>query len=186
MQPFNQKKAENSLNAYIQVLLKPRTPEQVKQKNVFFAYIKRLLTQFHLYSTDIDEVINEAYIRASKYVQKDNKEIESYEALLKRICSRVTQEMRRKQKLHLDYDYLESKISRDDHYCQILIDLELLESFWQKFPLIDRKIIIWKNMDGLPWKEITKKLQQESYEVTEQALKKRYQRALVRLREKLN
>jgi hypothetical protein len=59
-----QKTTDPQLHAYLLTLLKPKTPNQLKQSNYFFAYVKRLLKQNNLADIDADEVLDESVLRS--------------------------------------------------------------------------------------------------------------------------
>ncbi|MEA5533034.1 hypothetical protein [Crocosphaera sp. XPORK-15E] len=99
------KPTDKSLQTYLSTLLKPKTPEQVKQSNYFFAYIKRSLQQNYLADVDAHEVLDESVLRLIRYMNKHKTEVKSYEAILKRISLNVIREMSRKQKLKQRVDY---------------------------------------------------------------------------------
>jgi hypothetical protein len=76
------KPTDPKLQTYLFTLLKPKTPNQLKQSNYFFAYIKRLLKQNNLADVDADEVLDESVLRLIQYQNKHQTEVKSYEALI--------------------------------------------------------------------------------------------------------
>ncbi|MDJ0661489.1 MAG: hypothetical protein QNJ42_18670 [Crocosphaera sp.] len=155
------KPTDNSLNFYLLTLLKPKTPEQLKQSNYFFAYVKRLLRQHYLGDVDAHEVLSESVIRLIRYMNKYQTEVKNYEAILKRISLHVIYEISRKQrlKLRVDYDTIEhtltSKQSGGEQVYQTIDNLRLLDSLWKQLSPIDSELLILRIMRGLNWKTIS-------------------------------
>lgn len=180
------------LNSYLSALLKPKTSEQLKQSNYFFAYIKRLLKQNHLADIDADEVLNESVFRLIQYQNKHQTEVENYEALLKRISLNVIREMSRKQRLkqRVDYEAIADQLPCDksstERIYQMMDRQHLLKSFWQELSLTDRKILNLRIFEGQSWRMIAQVLSEQGIAYTVSSLRKRYERLVERLHQKMS
>ena len=87
----------------VEKILNPNTPGQRNKSNALFSYILRLIIQFNLFCIDVEEVINESYLRGIKYIDKTGEEIYLPEAFIKRTSLNVVREMSRKKKTVSDY-----------------------------------------------------------------------------------
>ncbi len=180
------------LALYLSTLLKPKTPEQVKQSNYFFAYIKRLLRQNHLEDVDAHEVLNESVFRLIGYINRHETEVKSYEAILKRISLNVIREMSRKQRLkfRVEYDSMEHQLTSNQSSCeqvyQTIDNLRSLDTLWKQLSPIDSEILILRIMRGLNWKTISTLFSNKKVSCTPSSLRKRYERLIKRLRQKMS
>ncbi len=186
------KPTDNTLTLYLSTLLKPKTPEQRKQSNYFFAYIRRLLRQNYLADVDAHEVLSESVLRLIRYMNKHQTEVKSYEAMLKTISLNVIREMSRKQRLKLRVDYdtiqhkLTSKQSGSEQVYQTIDNLRLLDSLWKQLSPLDSELLILRIMRGLNWKTISTLFSEKKVSCTPSSLRKRYERLIKRLRQEMS
>ncbi len=183
---------DNSLNCYLSTLLKPKTPEQLKQSNYFFAYVKRLLGQHYLADVDAHEVLSESVLRLICYKNKHKTEVQSYEAILKTISLNVIREMSRKQRLkfRVDYDTIEHKLtskqSGSEQVYKTIDNLRLLGTLWKQLSPIDSELLILRIMRGLNWKTSSTLFSEKKVSCTPSSLRKRYERLIKRLRQEMS
>ena len=186
------KPTDKPLALYLSTLLKPKTPEQLKQSNYFFAYIERLRRQHYLADIDAHEILSESVLRVICYTNKHQTEVKSYEAILKTISLNVIREMSRKQrlKLRVDYDSIEHKLTSKQSGCeqvyQTIDDLRLLDTLWKQLSPLDSELLILRIMRGLNWKTISTSFSEKNVSCTPSSLRKRYERLIKRLRQKMS
>jgi|GEM_PF-3502684 DNA-directed RNA polymerase specialized sigma24 family protein len=192
--PVQSNQARKFFESEISRLLNPKNEEEKAASNAFFAYIKRLIYQFNLYTAEPYEITSEAYIRAINFIKTREEEIKSPVAFMKGISVNVIREMSRKQ-IHsspVEPKELESKVKLDDFNTNLVYEdfynssSNSLKAAIQTLNSKDRKIIFLWKVEELPWKEVVKKLSSSGETLNIASARKRGQRALERLRKELN
>lgn len=192
--PIHFTQAKKSFESEISRLLNPKNEKEKAASNAFFAYIKRLINQFDLYTATPDDIISEAYIRAVNFIKTREVEIKSPEAFMKTISVNVIREMNRKQIKFssLEPNELELKVKLDDFSTNLVYEdcynsnSNSIKVAIQKLNPIDRKIIFLWKVEELSWKEVVKELSSSGENLNVVSARKRGQRALERLRKELN
>ena len=182
----------NFLESEISAVLHPKTERQRKEAKLLFSYVYRLIKQFRLHSVDIEEVLNESFLRAIKYVEKEGKYIKNFPGFIRRTSLNVVREMKRSQKKYLvvDYDYLQNipainlvnELNCEDYSQsqQQSLRLALDELTKQEYLIIS----LWK-INGYSWKEIVQELNSCDENVSLAAARKRGQRIWSKLTNKV-
>lgn len=152
------------------------------------AAVDRHLRQFHLSSqVEAYEIYHEAYLRGRKFIEGGGN-IYNPIAWLKGTAFKIVREKSRKQRKECPSDpqssVFDNLVSSDNHIER------RLDALWEAMAKLRRdnpemeKLIAWKLLDCLSWKEIRLRLIQELGEEapTEEALRQKGVRAKRRLR----
>jgi DNA-directed RNA polymerase specialized sigma24 family protein len=182
--------ARAKFDLVIQALLNPNNLEFEERKYyaVLVNYIKCRLRQFNLYHVTIDDVISESYIRGVKLLES-GQEIENPGAWIRVTSLNVIREMNRNRERQqlVSSNLREHKtlVKVNNSLVAEKVDdesLKLLELALQKLELKDYKIILWREIEGLSWKDVVRNLAAEGEIVSEVSARQRGRRALGRLR----
>jgi len=157
---------------------------QSSSGRLLFVFIALTLRAFHLQSLYNEAYsLNESYIRGALFLGRGG-EIRILSAWLKKTCYHIIRELHREQQRTqpLDDYLLDTQVSP---IAPESIEAELI-SLREAFKLLepeDQLLLNLKITHGLPWKKIREIFKQEDLgDFTEQALRKRKERALIRLR----
>lgn len=147
------------------------------------SYIRRTLRQYGLAGIyNESDIFNEAYIRGITYTLK-GEEIKSPKAWMRKTAFHIISELSRDSKRCglLDHDCPDNPLVDEE---AIDLDLQTVRAALDELSPEDRRIIKLKAIEGLSWKEVQQQLV-EIGEVhqTEEALRKRGQRAMQKLRD---
>jgi hypothetical protein len=161
-------------------LLRP----QSSSGRLLFAFIARNLRAFHLQSFYNEAyILNESYIRGAILLH-DGGEIRILPAWLNKTCYNIIRELQREQTRTqtLDDYMLETQISPIAPE-SLEVELMLLSKAFEHLELKDQRLLNLKIIHGFSWKKIHEIFKEEGIgNFTEQALRKRKERALIRLR----
>lgn len=177
-----------TIGQFAETVLNPKSIDDQKTSRSLMAYVRRLVKQFNLNSTDVEEVLNEAFLRAFR--KHKNESIEFPKALMRTFCYNVVREMNRGQQKYVTAeDWLEGipNPEKDDSIIESLNieKTKKLKHLLKNLSPVDSKIIdFWSQ--GYSDREITEKLALLEKSMTITNLKKRRQRLIARLQRKVN
>ncbi|NEQ08309.1 MAG: sigma-70 family RNA polymerase sigma factor [Moorea sp. SIO4E2] len=150
--------------------------------------IKKNLRQFNFPDDQIDEVINETYLRGIKFLES-GQEIKNPKAWTRVTSLYVIREMSREQKKEQLWDshLIEHQKALEDSHSLSSANsedenLKLLELALQKLEPKDYKLIVLRHIEGLSWQQVVSHLASNGEVVTESSARQRGNRALKRLR----
>lgn len=152
---------------------------------LMFAFVGRELRAFRLSSLYRESyVLNEAYIRGRNTIQKGGT-IRHSGAWLRGTAFRIIRELSREHQktVSLQESFLENQpvISTEE----LQSDLATLRMAFQLLPLEDQELLYQKIVEDVSWREIRETLRLRGYgDFSEATLRKRKERALIRLRKK--
>ena len=178
-----------ALSNYLSRVLAADAPDS--DRSLLF-FIRRKLLQYNLEeSFTIDDILHEAFIRTQKTIQ-NGKAIQSIPAWMNRVCFNIIREKNRECRSRQNLDQqLRLELSTDDDiesFFEVSIDkIGVLLSAWESLKESDQEILTLKYIEKRSWKEIATRISKsESKKISEQAIRKRGERALSRLRESFN
>jgi DNA-directed RNA polymerase specialized sigma24 family protein len=155
---------------------------------LMYAFIRRTLQQFHLQSNYREAcILNEAYLRGLRQIRRGQL-IHNAPAWLRSTSYNIIRELKRDQQkaVSLQDQMLEMQpapVASDD----LEDDLATLRLAFQLLSKSDQKLLNLKIVDGYSWGEIRAILDQQGYGDHDEAkLRKRKERALIRLRKKFH
>lgn len=158
--------------------------EQLYKENYMYFYKKA----YSILKNDADskDAVNDAFVKSYRYIDKFSKkkcpEIRNY---FVNIVKSVSINMKKRQNKIIFSEYSDELIDSVafsegvDTILERQIEYESLNSLLSDLSEIEKNIIEFKIIDGLTFREIS-----EKYGISEEAVKKRYQRILKKLREK--
>lgn len=155
---------------------------------LLYVFVRRTLQAFHLSGTYKEAfVLNETYLRGISQIHK-GEVIKNLPAWVRKTAYNVVRELKRDQQKAVPFEehqhVLEadqSSISSED----LEDDLATLRMAFQLLDPQDQKLLNLKVVEGLSWREIREILYREGRgDHTESVLRKRKERALLRLRKK--
>jgi RNA polymerase sigma factor (sigma-70 family) len=165
--------------AEIYCLLQAESP----RARSLLSYIRRTLRQYGLAGTYAEsDIFNEAYIRGITYILKGG-EIRSPKAWMRTTAFHIISEWSRYAKRYRSLDYGCTEIPSAEEKA-IDLDIRTVYAALRKLAPEDRRIIRLKAVEGLSWKEVQQQLvEMGEHHQTEEALRKRGQRAMQKLRD---
>ena len=163
------------------------------ESNSLWISVRRKLSQFNLSNSFTEaQILSEAYYRGINAID-EGKEIANPIAWMRLTCYNYISELSRAQKKNLQIDNHDEIIApereEDEEEEEGLLNRKkrkhkVVNKAFQNLPHLDQKIIKLKVIDGISFKEIRSQLKEQGEaDFTEQALRKRKQRAIKRLRE---
>lgn len=175
--------------------------EQILHNQYKFAshatYIKRLVKQYKLYTlVNVEEVFNEAYYRAIKYIEKTENRIIIPDAFMKRASLNIIREKQRKQSKNKgidansyqdiipDNEFIDNLFSEGFSKAQIQSLKDGLLNLKENKPQ-DFQIIMYSVIEGKSNKKIVELLSSEGNKLTNVALRKRKSRIISALRKEV-
>lgn len=180
-----------TIGKFAAIILTPKDANEHQRSRSLISYVKRLIEQYRLKSTDVDvdDVLSEAFTRAIK--KYENELIDFPNALMRTFCFHIIREMKRRQtKYDLSKDGCLEEVenpAKDSSFTDSLDfhKIEKLELFLKTLPNKDRKIIdLWsKNWSD---RDIARELTSSGDPISTPSVKKRRQRLIQRLRKKVN
>lgn len=174
---------------FAEILLNPQSPDEFKSSRSLRSFVESRLKQYRLKNTEVEEVLSEAFLRALK---KHNNDIIRFpQALMRSFCFNVVREMKRGQQRYITLEdkALERMLNPEEDLAFLesvnLQTRKQLERFLEEFSSVDRQIVnFWSQ--GYSNKEIAKQISDlEEQSMTVECVKKRRQRLIERLRQKL-
>lgn len=178
----------DSLNAAIAQILTGDNPHAYSD----IVAVERHLRQFHLFpQVEAFEIYHEAYLRARKFIEQGGI-IYNPKYWLKGAAFKIVREKSRKQRREHPTDpqsaVFENSLPSNDNNTINTID-QRLESLYKAIAILGRedpevaKLMRWRLLDHLSWKEIQQRLIQELGKApSEETLRQRACRAKRRLR----
>lgn len=153
---------------------------------LMYAFLRRTLRAFHL-ETNYREayILHEAFLRGLTQIQKGQL-IRNPSAWLRSTAYNIVRELKRDQQKSVSFeDYMlevqQPAVSPED----LEDDLATMRLSYQLLSKVDQRLLNLKIVEGRPWSEIRVILRQEGYGDHDEAkLRKRKERALIRLRKK--
>jgi DNA-directed RNA polymerase specialized sigma24 family protein len=159
---------------------------------LMYAFVRRTLRQFCLQHNYREAyILNEAYLRGLRQIQRGQL-IRNSPAWLRKTSYNIIRELKRDQQkavalqdqmLEMQSTPVSSNVSADD----LEDDLATLRLAFQLLSKSDQKLLNLKIVEGHSWNEIRAILAQQGYgDHDETKLRKRKERALIRLRKKFH
>jgi RNA polymerase sigma factor (sigma-70 family) len=183
--------AKAKFTSAIQAVLNPHylTGEERTSYAGLKNYIKRTLQQFNLQNRELDDVLNEVYIRGIKYIEL-GQEIEKPRAWIRKTCFNVIREISRRQRRNQPTDprSIESQIEKQQFSNNWAledkeVDVDLLKLSLEQLNPKDHQLLVLREVEDLSWKEVVEHLAAQGIIVNEATARQRGKRALERLRQ---
>lgn len=163
-------------------LLRPNNSNGI----VLLAFLKRLLKQFRLNGCYTEMYIfNEAYVRAYKLIKQKGEAIKNPLTWLKKTGCNIIYELSRKQQtsvpfeeanqVHLDFNPISDEV--------LEANWEKVKAAFQQLSIEEQRLINLKIVQGLSWREICNIYHQEGQPYKEEALRKKKERIIKKLRQ---
>jgi DNA-directed RNA polymerase specialized sigma24 family protein len=156
---------------------------------LMYVFVRRSLQVFRL-SANYREafVLNEAYIRATKLINEGGA-IHNVQAWVRSTTYNIIRELsRERQKSEPLEEHIIATVEQPSVLLEELEDdLETVRIAFGCLDPKDQRLLNLKIVEGLSWREIREVLRLEGWrDLTEEALRKRKERALIRLRKKFH
>jgi DNA-directed RNA polymerase specialized sigma24 family protein len=155
---------------------------------LMYVFVRRSLWQFHLMGIYTEAcVLNEAYIRGCQLIDR-GETIRNSAAWLRQTVYNIIREWSRYERKSISLeDHLLDTLQESTSANVIEDDLSTLRLALQMLNAKDQQLLNWKIGEGLCWKQIQEAWQLQGYgNLTEASLRKRKERALIKLRKKFH
>ena len=178
---------QSQLNLLTEVVVNSLSDNGDDSAHKLLFVIKRFLRQFKLDSKwDESEILVEAYIRTRKKIIDERIYIKNIPAFLNRVSYNIIRESWKKEKRVKEIGLkligeIKSKPRKESPANDLFTEqkIEKLIASFKEISPEDREILILKKVKGLSWNSIAK-----FFNISQQAARKRGERALKRLRKK--